>query len=218
MGVSTSLHMLYADAISWFTTFIDKDIYTNAFEELTVLGGGGGSVTFVAIQNWINEKAKAEPESCWSLFQSSGMCLMMSHKAAAMHMDSSSTVVSRKVVDITEFRAFLIHLYATSLLWRHFVSCNPFTMEYHADELYKKKLTKQEFSVACKSFASAHGKEQLSKEIINRDFAAVDLNCTGAVGFVQVGTIVFNFAVVFLVYIIYINNIDMYTLCAIYQR
>lgn len=180
MGVASSLRQIYAEAHQWFRIYIDKDTYVGDFEELDKLGNGG--VTFGAIQTWVAAKAEQDPESCWATFRKSGVAMMMSHKAAAMHMDSSSSVNSKKVVDITEFKAFLIHLYANTILWRHYIAC----YEGTGEDDFKKKLSIREFSLACKSLCDVHAKETLTKAQLREDFQMLDENCDGLIGFVQI--------------------------------
>lgn len=181
MGVGNSVGRIYAEARKWFRIYIDKDTYVADFEELNHMGNGG--VTFGSVQEWIAQKAISEPNSCWTTFRSSGSAIMMSHKAAATHMDSESTIAARKVVDISEFKAFLIHLYANTILWTHYIAVAGHNSD---EENFRKKLTLHEFSLACKSLNDAHLKEPLSKDLLRSDFQMLDENCDGLVGFVQV--------------------------------
>lgn len=181
MGVGNSIGQTYAEARKWFRIYIDKDTYVADFEELNHMGNGG--VTFGSVQAWIAKKSAEKPDSCWTTFKNSGSAIMMSHKAAATHMDGDSSVASRKVVDISEFKAFLIHLYATTILWTHYIAVAGNTTD---EENFRKKLNLHEFSLACKTLNDTHAKEVLTKEILRRDFQLLDENCDGLVGFVQV--------------------------------
>ena len=183
MGASASLHHVYSEAIKWFQVYIDKDTYVADYQMLDRDSDGG--VTFADVQDWVSKQALTNPDSCWTILNSSGTVLMMAHKAAAMHMDSSSSVSAKKVVDITEFRALLIHLFVNSMLWRHFAAAAH--VEGKPDsELYRAKLDKEGFVKACRSLSAAHAGEKLDRDKLYEDFVLVNTNLDGLVGFVQV--------------------------------
>jgi len=181
MGLAPSLNRIYGDAHRWFNIYIDKETYSDMFQNADSMRGG--SIAVGAIQEWIAKNAVASPDSCWSVFLSSGNAIMMSHKAAATY---NMTVSNRKVIDINNFKAFLIHLYAMSMLWKHFASADQFTAEHHADDLYRKKLNMQEFVLACKSLCDGHDQETQTKKQLKEEFRTIDDNCDGLIGFVQV--------------------------------
>jgi hypothetical protein len=181
MGLAPSLNRIYGDAHRWFKIYVDKETYSHMFQEAD--GSSCGSIPVGAIQEWIAKKAVASPDSCWSVFLSSGNAIMMSHKSAST---SNMTNSSRKVIDISDFKAFLIHLYAMSILWKHFASADQFTAEHHSGDLYRKKLNMQEFVLAAKSLCDAHGQTLPNKKLLKDEFRMLDDNCDGLVGFVQV--------------------------------
>lgn len=183
MGVAPSLYQVYDEAIKWFQMYIDKDTYVADYQMLDRDADGG--VTFADVQDWVSREASQHPDSCWTILNRSGTVLMMAHKAAAMHMDSSSSVSAKKVVDITEFRALLIHLYADSMLWRHFAAA-AHVEGRHDSELYRAKLDVDGFVKACRSLSAAHAREKLDRESLYSDFQRINSNMDGLVGFVQV--------------------------------
>ncbi len=153
MGAAASIQHLYKNAMKWFMVYMDEEMYVQDFQSIDKDVDGG--VSFGEMQHWIKEKASKHPDSCWTIFQANSVTLNVAHKAAAAHFDSKSSVVAKKVVDIIEFRSFLIHLFAVSMLWRHFSFVNAWQdgdiASYH-QEMASKKLDFDEFKVAVRSF------------------------------------------------------------------
>lgn len=183
MGLAPSLNRIYGDAHLWFRIYVDNGTYAYMFAEAD--GSNNGSIPVGAIQEWIAKKAVSYPDSCWSVFLSSGNAIMMSHKSAATN---NMLVSSRKEIDISDFKSFLIHLYAMSVLWKHFASADQFTAEHHSGDLYRKKLNMQEFFLACKSLCDSHGQDVPTKKLLKEEFRRLDDNCDGLIGFVQICT------------------------------
>ena len=166
---------------------IDKETYIADFHALDKDDDGG--VDFNEFMKWIKKNAEKYPDSCWSTFLTSGAVLKMSHKIAASSIDDSSTVTAKSIVDVGEFRSLLIHLFATSIMWRHFISVNDWKEEEDVHtQLIAKKLDIDEFSVAVRCLCAAHEKEELTDEQLLEDFNNLDSNFSGKIGFIQVSS------------------------------
>ena len=185
MGAAASVQSLYKDALEWLVTYIDKETYIEDFAFLDKDTSGG--LSHIEFKNWIVENAKKHPNSCWSVFLTSPVVLSVAHKAAAAHNDSTSTAESKYIVDISEFRSLLIHLYATSILWRHFSGISHlYNGDTVVEDVNKIKLDHEQFTLAIRSFCSAHMKEELTDDEITSDFLLLDSNYSGEVSFVEV--------------------------------
>eukprot|EP01006_Ploeotia_vitrea_P038498 TRINITY_DN66241_c6_g1_i1.p2 TRINITY_DN66241_c6_g1~~TRINITY_DN66241_c6_g1_i1.p2 ORF type:complete len:274 (-),score=6.75 TRINITY_DN66241_c6_g1_i1:1015-1836(-) len=181
MGAAASVQSVYKDALKWLKSYIDKKTYLADFEALDIDHNGG--LSFVEFQKWISSNAEKEPDSCWSIFLTSGIVLSVAHKAAAEHIDSTSNAEAKHVVDVSEFRALLIHLYATSIIWRHFIAVLNLNTQENED-LSHKTLNEAEFNKMVRSFCNAHCQEELTDEVISTDFKELDKNMTGNIGFI----------------------------------
>ena len=190
MGAAASIQRVYREAVKWFLIYIDKETY---FADFQILDADcDGAITFGEVQKWLVSNINRNPESCWAIFLTSGTVLKTAHKAACGHLSVGSTPHSRDSVDISEFRSFLIHLYAMSILWRHFASVSRWKSMNQPDELSSKKLNVQEFAVGVRGFCSLHSMEELSDADIERDFLEIDGNLDGYIGFVEVRNYDYN--------------------------
>lgn len=185
MGAVNSVRDIYREAIRWFHMYIDKGVYVACFEQLDEDGDGG--ISFQELQRWINVNAEEYPDSAFTILKNSGLVTMLAHKCAARHMDTSSSVCSKNLVDISEFRSLLIHIYALSLIYRHFAATGLWEGETKINgEIFSSKLDHRMFGRAAKSLCLAHVDEDVMEEQLEKDFLLVNLNYSGAVGFVQV--------------------------------
>jgi hypothetical protein len=181
MGASLACEAVYRDAMSWFKKYIDKETYLAAFQSLDKDSDGG--VDMQELQGWINQNASKFPETSWDLLESVGVVLMCSHKSTACHMDNPErSVKQRKIFDISDFRAFLLHLYAFQIFWQHYNSSD----NKPARTMAKKKMNELEFAQACQSLASAHGCTFITVAKLKEDFSELDTNYSGSLGFIQV--------------------------------
>lgn len=185
MGAAASIRAVYSEALKWFVMYIDKETYIADFHALDKDDDGG--VDFNEFIKWIQKNAEKYPGTCWSTFLTSGAVLKMSHKFAASSIDDSSSVTAKSIVDVGEFRSLLIHLFATSIMWRHFISVNNWKdCEEDVPRMIAQKIDVDEFSVAVRSLCAAHEKEELTDEQLREDFNALDTNFSGKIGFIQV--------------------------------
>lgn len=184
MGAAASVRAVYGDALKWFQQYIDKETYLADFQYLDKDSSGG--LTFAEFRNWISTNAKRDTASCWSVFLTSGTVLSVAHKAAAAHGDFGSSVDARHIVDVASFRVLLIHLYAASILWRHFAGVKNWLHENSEEDMSHYKLDFDDFCLAVKSFCNAHCQEEITEEQLKLDFAELASNNDEKVGFVQV--------------------------------
>jgi Ca2+-binding EF-hand superfamily protein len=86
-------------------------------------------------------------------------------------------------VGLADFRSFLIHFYAVSVLWVHF---------RYADEavsvcdLKHQQLSLEEFTLAVTTLTTAKGKQALSAEQVRTDFELLDIDKSGWISFSEV--------------------------------
>ena len=181
MGAAASVRMLYKDALGWFKQYIDTETYVEDFKSMDK--HNENALSFVDVRDWIIRKSTVDPS--WNIFLTSGPVLAIAHKNACRHGDSSSSVTSPKVVDVIEFKTLLVHLFAISILWRHFLNADEWE-ESGADKIGTKQLNFDSFKLACRTLTSANAKEELTDDQIKSDFVLLDDNCSNTIGFTEV--------------------------------
>lgn len=206
MGTTSSVVMLYKVSSLWFKNFVDQELYNCLFEELDQNKDGG--IDYGELQMWIKKKQAAE-NSPFHIFNLKTPVIMMAHKMASMKTqnDASVSVAARKQVDFSELRALMIHLFAFSLLWRHFVQAKHWEGVMDDDSKDSAlQLSLPEFMsgnflylfiimtwlmlvmvVALKGLAFCNAKDQLTIDLMESDFHMMDTNYSNCVGFVTVG-------------------------------
>lgn len=140
------------------------------------------ALSFADVRDWMVMKSVNDP--CWRIFLTSGPVLAIAHKNASKHGDSSSSVSASKMVDVTEFRTLLVHLFAVSIMWSHFQNADQW--EESGGDIGNKQLNFEAFKLACRTLASANAKEDLSDEEILSDFHLLDENNSLTIGFIEV--------------------------------
>lgn len=140
------------------------------------------ALSFADVRDWMVMKSVNDP--CWRIFLTSGPVLAIAHRNASKHGDSSSSVSASKMVDVTEFRTLLVHLFAVSILWSHFQNADQW--EESGGDIGNKQLNFEAFKLACRTLASANAKEELSDEEILSDFHLLDENDSLTIGFIEV--------------------------------
>ena len=140
------------------------------------------AISFADVQFWLAEKEKADP--LWSIFLNSGPVLSIAHKYACKHGDTHSSVSASKMVNVTEFRTLLVHLYAFTVLWCHFA--NAMKWEESGSDVVGHKLNFQAFKLAFRTFDSANAHLDLNDKEIKADFEIIDSNFSSSVGFMEV--------------------------------
>lgn len=92
--------------------------------------------------------------------------------------------MKKKIVDVGEFRTFLVHLFVISILWVHFKRADEFQ---ECGDAFNNQLSLLEFKLAIKTFCAAYGHEDLTDEQIQEDFQLLhqEGEC-GGVTFVEI--------------------------------
>ena len=90
------------------------------------------------------------------------------------------------MVDVTDFRALLVHLFAISILWSHFQNADEW--EQSGGEIGNRQLNFEAFKLACRTLTSSNAKEELTDHQIKLDFEMLDGNQSRTVGFFEVPT------------------------------
>eukprot|EP01035_Chromulina_nebulosa_P017187 gene17187-22706_t len=176
MGASASIGQVYHDALSC----IDTETYMADFQALDKHKDGG--IEYGVLHQWIQDKYDKEGGN-WKIFLSNSPILSIAHKMACKSLDKSSSVMQRNIVDVQEFRFFLIQLFAISILWTHFSNAETWTT---GKDVGKNQLTKESFYVAYLTITSTHAGEKLSRKQIDQDFDLLDKNSKGTIGFLEV--------------------------------
>jgi hypothetical protein len=141
-----------------------------------------GGISYAELQKWITLKATTD-KGTWEVFKSNTQILSMAHKMASVSIDAKSSPIAGKVVDVSEFRSLLIHLFSMSILWMHFEHADSWV---DGGDSGNKQLNKEEFKLACKTLCSTHAHEELSDDQIDTDFNLLDTNQSGSIGFIEV--------------------------------
>lgn len=181
MGAGASLSLTYQRASVWFRSYMDRQTYLDDFEAIDKDHDGG--ISFVELSKWI--EAKAAVDDVWNLFNSSKHIIQLAHKNASVSVDSMSSSHAGKVVDVSEFKSLLLHLFSISILWKHFVNADN---EKIGEDIHngKHQLNLQQFTLAYRTLCKINANEEISDETIKEDFEMLDTNCNGTVGFNEV--------------------------------
>eukprot|EP01040_Poterioochromonas_malhamensis_P006724 gene6724-7244_t len=137
------------------------------------------------LERWLQEKAATEG-GCWKHFKHNPQIYLMAHEHSSKIsiLDSKKRFVTKKkIVDIKEFRSFLVQLFAISILWAHFKKADEFLL---ANDAYNYQLNEMEFKVGINSFCAAYGQEVISDEQLKIDFNTLDIDKSGSISFSEV--------------------------------
>ena len=181
MGAAASVKQLYSDSLAWFKNYIDTETYLKDFKEFDA--GGEGAISFVDFQRRIHEKAKTNTEDAkfWGMLVQNGPVLKVAHKSASL--------VDKSVINISEYKAFLVHLFVASVLWRYF----DFADNAFDDNGKDQQLTFPQFKLAVQAFCRAHAGEDLDEQTIMDDFHLLDTNLSNTIGFMEICRYTCNF-------------------------
>jgi hypothetical protein len=110
---------------------------------------------------------------------------MMAHEHASKYINANSKLflIKKKIVDLQQFRALLVQLFAISVLWVHFKKADEFIM---GNDAYNSLLNRIEFKLGVKSFCAAYGHEDLTEEQLDADFDTLDKDRSGNISFNEV--------------------------------
>ena len=181
MGAAASVKQLYSDSLAWFKNYIDTETYLKDFKEFDA--GGEGAISFVDFQKRILEKAKANTEDAkfWGMLVQNGPVLKVAHKSASL--------VDKSVINVSEYKSFLVHLFVASVLWRYF----DFADNAFDDTGKDQQLTFPQFKLAVHAFCRAHAGEELDEQTIMDDFHLLDTNLSNTIGFMEICRYTSNF-------------------------
>ena len=133
------------------------------------------------LTKWISAKAKTHHS--WTVFADNPQVLAIAHKNATLRDPKIPHSRPQKIVDITDFKALLVHLFATSLLWTHFYNADNWAP---GDDVGNNQLNFEEFKLGVQTLCKAHASEVLSEEQLRRDFEELDTNLSDSIGFNEV--------------------------------
>ena len=173
--------MVYADAIKWFKTFVDEEMYREDFKQIDK--DFDNTLSFVEVRTWAQERSKTD-DSWKKLFLESGPVLNIAHKMACQHGDTGSSVSRSHSVDIGEFRTLLLHMFAVSNFWCHFNNAD--NWDESGGDVGSGDLNFKSFRLAVRTFNAAHAKEEVSDEQILDMFNFIDSNQSGGIGFFEI--------------------------------
>jgi len=181
MGAGSSVRMVYNDALTWFRAYIDTETYVIDFDSIDK--DSDGTISYVEFMNWISMKARGDAR--WQVFLNEPQVLAIAHKNA-----SRIGKKPQKIVDFTDFKVLLLNLFATSILWTHFVNADSWV---GAADVGNKQLNFEEFKLACETLCSTHAGEKINDDQLRQDFDLLDTNMSNSVSFVEVCNYCCNF-------------------------
>lgn len=118
--------------------------------------------------------------------------IQFAHVQSCSLYQRHDTVLKKKVIGIDDFRTFLVHFFAISVLWVHFKNADEFM---YSNDFGNLKLTFDEFKLAVKTLTATHEKEELTDEQLMEDFVKLDHDQSNSLGFVEVQYSSWNTAV-----------------------
>ena len=151
---------------------------------LTLINSPCPAIRLQDLEKWLQEKAASEGGS-WKHFLHNPQVYALAHEHASKVANSNNKLflVKKKIVDLAEFRALLVQLFAISILWAHFKKADEFLL---AGDAYNQKLNFMEFKVGVKSFCAAYGQEEITDEQLQTDFATLDTDKSNSISFNEV--------------------------------
>ena len=161
--------------------YFDSDMYRKDFEVIDKDGDGG--IGYSELLQWIKSKVASEGGS-WKLFLANPTVIQYAHVQSSQLYSKHDTVLKMKVIGIDDFRTFLVHFFAISVLWIHFKNADDFQF---TDDFGNLKLNFEEFRIAVKTLTATHKQEECSDEQLRKDFAEIDFDQSGNLGFAEVG-------------------------------
>lgn len=154
------------------------------FQDVIVLNTYSPGISYSELNRWIKSKIDSEGGS-WKVFMANPEVIQFAHVQSCSLYRRNNTVLKKKVIGIDDFRTFLVHFYAISILWVHFKNADEFTF---SNDFGNLKLSFEEFKLAVKTLTSTHEKEVLSDEQLMEDFVKLDHDKSNSLGFVEVCT------------------------------
>jgi hypothetical protein len=106
---------------------------------------GTQGITFQELRKWVQNKAM-HGDKAWKQVMSNKEVMIMAHNQASKYSDLGGMMEGRKIVNVADFKAFLLQLFAISLLWTHFKNADSWA-EGH--DMGNETLNLTEFRWAC---------------------------------------------------------------------
>lgn len=119
----------------------------------------------------------------WKIFLSNPEVIQFAHVQSCTLYNRHKTVVKKKVIGIDDFRTFLVHFYAISILWVHFKNADEFVQ---ANDFGNLKLSFEEFKLAVRTLTATQAQEECSESQLMEDFKRIDIDKSNSLGFVEV--------------------------------
>ena len=134
------------------------------------------------MHRWIEFKVETEGGP-WKVFLANPEIIQFSHVQSCSLYKRHETVLKKKVIGIDDFRTFLVHFFAISILWVHFKNADEFPT---SNDFGNMKLSFDEFKMAVKTLTATHQGEECSEEQLMKDFITIDHDQSNSLGFVEV--------------------------------
>mmetsp|Transcript_24968 Transcript_24968/g.41614 ORF Transcript_24968/g.41614 Transcript_24968/m.41614 type:complete len:312 (-) Transcript_24968:849-1784(-) len=180
MGAAASVRALYEESVAWFKKYFDGELYRADFEAMDKDHDGG--ISYSELSRWIKQKSD-EVGGPWKVFLSNTEIIQYSHAQACSLYQRENTVLKKKVIGVNDFRNFLVHFYAISVLWIHFKHADEYE---RADDIGNLLLNMEEFTLAVKTMAAGYSHEAIEELQIEKDFEMLDRDKSGNIAFIEV--------------------------------
>ena len=160
--------------------YFDSDMYRKDFESIDKDGDGG--ISYGELLRWFKQKHEQEGGS-WKVFLVNPEVIQYAHVQSSRVYRSHDSTVQHKVIGIDDFRTFLIHFFAISILWIHFKNADDCQF---TDDFGNMKLSFDEFKLAVNTLTATREREECGDEQLKKDFATLDVDNSGNLGFAEV--------------------------------
>jgi hypothetical protein len=181
MGAAGSVQSVYRSGAVWFKEYFDTEKYIMDFHE--ICGRDSEGVIHVCdFRRWIISQAE-HVGGYWNVLLSTNEVVNLAFEYSCVHM-SRSTVLGKRVVDITHFRTLLVQLFVVSVLWSIFRKADSNCLDAENPDAFNNELNFDEFAFAMRTFCVCYAQQyELSDEEIRADFQLLDEKKTGHVQF-----------------------------------
>lgn len=177
MGASASVNHVAFNAEDWLLKYVDSEVFRSDFESIDK--DHDGSIAHPEFKKWIQARAQHHPD--WRFFSDHEIVCSVAFSNASRYKSVSTTAKREKEeVSVEEFKALLIHLMVTSLLWVHF---------HTALEVTESKTSSMDFdsfALGVRTFYALNGGEQFDTEKLQEAFAIMDKNQDQRVQFEEI--------------------------------
>lgn len=163
--------------------YFDTEKYILDFYE--ICGRESEGVIYLPdFKRWITNQAE-RVGGYWRVLLSTNEVINLAFEYSCLHL-SRSTVMGKKVVDITHFRTLLIQLFVVSVLWSLFRKADSNILDAENPDAFNNELDYEEFAFAMRTFCVCYSQNEPSDDDIRADFDLFDERRTGHVQFATV--------------------------------